>query len=99
MVGIRVPSEHRDEVVGVLTDDARKSVSDEPGCYRFDLLQDDSDPNVIRLYEVYKDRAAHKYHTEQPYFQHWQEVRERTGVEVLARWASVNLFPENRDWR
>ena len=99
MVGLRIPAQHRDEVLEALTDDARMSVRDEPDCYRFDLHQDDSDPEVIRIYEVYKDRAAHKYHTEQPYYQHLQEVRAKTGGELLVRWECANLFPEDADWR
>ncbi len=99
MVGIRIPAQHRDEALSVLTEDARTSERDEPGCHRFDLLQDEGDPEVIRIYEVYQDRAAHKYHREQPYFQHWMEVKERTGVEILDRWESTNLFPTDADWR
>src|SRR5215475_6616909 len=38
-----------------LLGDARGAVYDEPGCLRFDVLQDAGDPNTIYLYEVYRD--------------------------------------------
>ena len=37
---------------------AQASVRDEPGCRQFDVLQDQSDPNHIVLYEVYDSEAA-----------------------------------------
>src|SRR5262245_55141483 len=40
----------------------------EPGCLRFDVLRDESDPTVFYLYEVYRDRAAFDLHQKQPYF-------------------------------
>ena len=38
--------------------DAKGSVENEPGCLRFDIVQDGDDPNRIWLYEVYVDEAA-----------------------------------------
>ena len=38
--------------------DALGSEKDEPGCLRFNVLQDAKDQNVYYFYEVYKDEAA-----------------------------------------
>ena len=35
---------------------------EEEGCLRFDLLQDNDDPNKFVFYEVYKDQAAADFH-------------------------------------
>ena len=38
--------------------DAKGSVNNEPGCLRFDVIQEGADPNRIWLYEVYVDEAG-----------------------------------------
>jgi autoinducer 2-degrading protein len=38
------------------------AVVDEPGCLRFDVIQDANDANRIWFYEVYKDEAAFQAH-------------------------------------
>jgi quinol monooxygenase YgiN len=45
-----------------------RGTRNEPGCVRFDVLRDDSKPNVFYLYEVYRDRAAYAAHNEAPHF-------------------------------
>jgi quinol monooxygenase YgiN len=40
------------------TEDGLGSREGRPGCLRFDVFQDDSDPNTIYFYEVYRDDAA-----------------------------------------
>ena len=41
---------------------ARASVNAEPGCLVFDVLRDRGDPDVLYLYEVYRDEAAFAAH-------------------------------------
>ena len=48
--------------------DARGSVGNEPGCHRFDILQDPEVPNRVYFYEVYEDKAAFDAHCEMPHF-------------------------------
>jgi len=38
--------------------DSEGSVRDEPGCFRFDILQNSECPQVFHLYEVYEDDQA-----------------------------------------
>ncbi|MBC3478997.1 putative quinol monooxygenase [Pseudomonas sp. P1B16] len=42
---------------------AAASVATEPGCLVFDVSQDRLDPDVIYLYEIYRDDAAYEAHT------------------------------------
>ena len=57
-VTIQVKPAFRDKFIEATFDDARGAVRDEPGCYRFDVMQDSSDENRFHLHEVYADRAA-----------------------------------------
>ena len=66
IVPIHIQPEHREAFLESMLDDAIGSVRDEPGCLRFDVIQDSSDPNCIYLYEVYRDEAAFQAHTEAP---------------------------------
>lgn len=48
--------------------DAQGSVGNEPGCHRFDILQDPDVPDRVYFYEVYEDEAAFAAHREMPHF-------------------------------
>ena len=48
--------------------DASGSVNNEPGCRRFDVLQDPALPDRVCFYEVYDDEAAFLAHREMPHF-------------------------------
>lgn len=48
----------------------------EPGVLRFDVLQNDSDPNEFVLYEVYANEAATLAHKETPHYRTWKEAIE-----------------------
>ena len=57
-VSVQVKPEHVKEFLEVVRYDAEHSEKDEPGCLRFDLIQDRDDPNRFYFYEVYRDEAA-----------------------------------------
>jgi (4S)-4-hydroxy-5-phosphonooxypentane-2,3-dione isomerase len=79
--------------------DGKGSVGDEPGCYRFDVLQDNTDPNKVYFYEVYKDRAAFEAHTKAPHYLKWAEtVKGWTTGEATVVFASSH-FPSDGDWQ
>ena len=42
----------------LIKENAHKSLTEEPGCDRFDVLIEKGAPDHIVLYEIYKDRAA-----------------------------------------
>ena len=41
---------------------AQASVSREPGCFQFDVTQQEDDPTKFALYEVYADAASFEAH-------------------------------------
>jgi (4S)-4-hydroxy-5-phosphonooxypentane-2,3-dione isomerase len=46
----------------LILENARRSLADEPGCRRFDVLIDAEMSNRIVLYEIYEDAAAFDRH-------------------------------------
>jgi (4S)-4-hydroxy-5-phosphonooxypentane-2,3-dione isomerase len=62
MVTIKIKPGHHDAFMEAMLGDARGPAYDEPGCLRFDVVQDANDPNTIYLYEVYRDEAAIEAH-------------------------------------
>jgi autoinducer 2-degrading protein len=69
---IQIKPERRDAFVAAMIEDARDSVANEPGCLRFDVIQDAGDPNRIWVYEVYTDAEAFDAHTKTPHFIKWK---------------------------
>ena len=99
IVTIKIKPEHKDAFMEALHGDAVGSNKDEPGCLRFDVLQDAEDPNAIHLYEVYKDEAALEAHRQAPHYLKWRNtVQEWLDGPVVRRVAS-NVFPPDDAWR
>ena len=57
-VNFQVKPEFREQFMEASLGDGQGSVRDEPGCFRFDILQNAEDSNRFHLYEVYADQAA-----------------------------------------
>ena len=97
-VTVRVKPEHVGKFLDAARENAEHSARDEPGCLRFDVLQDNEDPNKIHLYEVYKDQAALDYHRQAPHFTKWREtVKDWFTAEIVRKLASP-VFPPEADW-
>jgi len=79
--------------------DAQGSNSDEPGCKRFDVIQDESDPNIIYFYEAYDDEAAFQAHLQTPHYQKYNSTIQddwyTAPVEINR---CENLFPSSSAW-
>lgn len=67
---IKVKREHLAEFVAGVREHAENSRS-EPGCARYDVLQDVDDPQTICLYEVFRDQAAFEEHLTYAYYEDW----------------------------
>ena len=80
VVPVKVKPEMREKFLAAALDDSTCSVRDEPGCVRFDVLQDNTDPNKFFFYEVYRDEAAVEAHRAAPHYARWRAV----ASEVLA---------------
>ena len=71
-VKVRVKPAERARFLAAIEQDALGSERDEPGCCRFNVLQDDADPNTYYFYEVYKDEAALEAHRAAPHYAKWR---------------------------
>ena len=71
-VKVRIKPDMRDRFLKAIEHDALGSEKDEPGCVRFNVLQDEKDQNVYYFYEVYKDQAALEAHRAAPHYAVWR---------------------------
>lgn len=71
-VKMRIKPEARQRFLRAIEIDALGSERDEPGCFRFNVLQDEADPNVYYFYEVYADQAALEAHRATPHYEVWR---------------------------
>jgi quinol monooxygenase YgiN len=98
-VTIQVKPEHVAEFLEVVRYDAEHSEKDEPGCLRFDVIQDRADANRFYFYEVYKDDAALAVHRETPHFKFYAEKTQPWLAGTPERRFGKNLIPSDKDWR
>lgn len=100
IVSLKVKPERREEFLSAAAEDGRGSREDEPGCLRFDVLQDAADPDHFFYYEVYRDEAAYKAHTEAPHYQVWRAAVEAGVLDGPAQVARCRTcFPTDATWR
>jgi quinol monooxygenase YgiN len=81
LVTVHVKPEHVAEFLDVTRHNAEHAVKEEPGCLRFDVIQDRDDPNCFRFYEVYRDEAALAVHRQMPHFKRY--------IETTPQWLAV----------
>src|SRR3981081_1418688 len=70
-VKVRIKPDQRQRFLDAIEVDALGSEKDEPGCLRFNVLQDANDENTYYFYEVYKDQAALEAHRAMPHYKVW----------------------------
>jgi autoinducer 2-degrading protein len=97
-VTINIKPGFKEKFVAAMLDDARGSVGNEPGCLRFDVIQDEKDPNRIYLHEVYKDRAAFDFHMTTPHFLAWNDAVKDWFASPPVVGAGPSVFPADADW-
>jgi (4S)-4-hydroxy-5-phosphonooxypentane-2,3-dione isomerase len=71
-VKVRVKPDARERFLKAIEVDALGSERDEPGCVRFNVLEDAEDQNVYYFYEVYRDEAALEAHRAAPHYAVWR---------------------------
>ena len=74
VVTFEVKPEQRQAFYEASLEDARNTKANEPGCLRFDVIEDTQNPNKFVFYEVYRDADALKAHTQAPYLATWVEA-------------------------
>ena len=98
IVTINIKPGFKDQFMESMMGDARGSNNDEPGCLRFDVLQDSEDENRLHLYEVYRDDAAVEAHRVAPHYTKWrEECNDWFATENLRRLATP-VYPAPDKW-
>ena len=98
-VSVQVKPERRDDFLRAIEEDARGSREDEPGCLRFDVLQDGADPDRYYFYEVYRDEAALEAHRAAPHYQVWAAVQDGVLAGPSQATRTTSVFPRDAAWR
>jgi autoinducer 2-degrading protein len=91
-VSVKIRPEKRQRFLDAIEDDSICSVRDEPGCHRFDVLQDNNDPDHYYFHEVYDDEAAFQEHLKTPHLGRWREAAAECVIESSSI-RSTCLFP------
>ena len=98
---IQVKKGFKEQFVEEMIADGKGSVTNEPGCLRFDIVQDTHDPDRIWLYEVYRDEAAFEAHKQTPHFIRWRDTTkdwtEETSLNPVI--GGSNIWPRDEDWK
>lgn len=71
LMRIVVKTGKRSEVLEYLRWDARVARDSEPGTVRFDVWEVQGEPDVLYLYEAYKDLAAYEDHKKGEPYKKW----------------------------
>ena len=98
-VTVRIKSGFREQFIEASYGDAQGSVRDEPGCFRFDMLQDAGDPDLFHRYEVYQDQSAIDAHRAAPHYLKWRETVWGWLDGDPQRVEMTTLFPSEEGWR
>ncbi len=99
IVTVQVKSEFLERYLEVTRQHAQRSLDNEPGCLRYDLLQDPEDPTRITAYEVFRDKAAFDAHNQAPYNATWHETIDDWRVPGRVHRPGVIVFPPESAWR
>ena len=99
VVTLQAKPEGRDAFLKAAVEDGQGSTQNEPGCLRFDVYNDQSDPNKFVFVEVYKDEAAFQAHTKTPHFAAWREATKDLMEGAPTAMRCTNVFPADADWK
>ena len=79
-------------------ENARNSIQ-EPGCARFDVIQQADDPTRFVLVEVYRDGDASAAHKLTPHYAAWREAVAEMMAEPRASTRFSAVFPpDDENW-
>ena len=89
VIQVTVKPELLEEFTAAILHNARESVARDPGCLRFDVIQQYDDPGQWLFYELYTDRAAHEAHRKSAHFLAYGRVAERAVLSKTSQAGAV----------
>jgi autoinducer 2-degrading protein len=95
-VHVRVRAGRAADFLAATLVNARASLG-EPGVLRFDVIQDNDDPNHVVLVEVYRDAGAAAAHKHEPHYATWRDSVAEMMAEPRASAKFSAIFPAGRE--
>jgi len=86
-----------DKFIEATVKNAVESIN-EPGIARFDIIQQEDDPERFILVEVYKDKNAPAKHKETEHYAIWRKTVEPMMVGPRRSIRYMNIFPDDNKW-
>lgn len=74
LVRIEIKTGMRSKLLEFLRWDAEVAKHREPGTLRFDVWEVEAEPDVVYLYEAYKDKQAFERHKQNEPYKKWDDV-------------------------
>jgi quinol monooxygenase YgiN len=100
VVSLKVKPERREDFLRAAREDSRGSRDDEAECLRFDVIEDNAQPNHFYFYEVYRSEASLEAHRQAPHYQVWaQAVQSGVLEEPAVVTRCTSHFPTDAEWR
>jgi len=96
-VKVKVKAERRGDFLKAIEVDALGSERDEPGCARFNVLQDAKEASTFYFYEVYRDEAALEAHRAAPHYAVWRAAADTLDGPVEATRCET-VFPATANY-
>jgi quinol monooxygenase YgiN len=69
----KILAEHVDDYIENMRVCAAKT-NQEPGCIRYEVMQDVDDPTIMCLFQVFRDEAAYQAHQDSEHHRVWIEM-------------------------
>jgi quinol monooxygenase YgiN len=99
VVKIHMKAEYREQFIKEMWADAIGSEKKEPGCLMFNIVHDNADPNILYLFEVYKDDKAVEAHKKMPHFVKWLETTKEWLAAPLEIMPGTTIYPPAHAWK
>jgi len=99
VVKIHMKAEFREQFIKEMWADAIGSEKKEPGCLMFNIVHDNADPNILYLFEVYKDDKAVEAHKKTPHFLKWLETTKDWLAAPLEITPCTTIYPPANAWK
>jgi autoinducer 2-degrading protein len=98
VVKIHMKAEYREQFLEQMWADAIGSEKNEPGCLMFNIVQDNADPNVLHLFEVYRDDNAVEAHKKAAHVLKWLETTRDWLAAPLEVARCTTVYPPAGAW-
>lgn len=91
-VHVHVKRDKIDDFIAASRENASNSVK-EPGVIRFDIVQQEENPDFFILEEIYKTQADSGSHKDTPHYKKWKNTVEDMMAEPRRSIRFKNIFP------